>query len=57
MINKEYIKKLPLDVNLKKITINEKKKEIEKIYNSRSWRLIIILKNFLSIISFNKFYK
>tara|TARA_B100001093_G_scaffold223474_1_gene214106 strand:+ start:4765 stop:5841 length:1077 start_codon:yes stop_codon:yes gene_type:complete len=43
--------------NSKKIIINEKNKEIEKIYNSRSWRLIIILKKILSFITFNKLYK
>ena len=51
------IDKLVSDNNSKKIIINEKNKEIEKIYNSRSWRLIIILKKILSLITFNKFYK
>jgi FkbM family methyltransferase len=62
------IDELISDNNSKNITINEKKKEIEKIYNeknkeiekiytSRSWRLIIILKKILSFITFNKLYK
>jgi len=41
----------------KEIIIKEKNEEIKKIYNSKSWRLIVVLKKILFFISFKKFYK